>query len=177
VPDGPVVASSTAAKTTPLVAASCRRRNLVARFAGGGLGTGNDFGEIVIRNAGPSACRIAGAVTFTAFLPNRSVDRNAVPNRPLPRVDVVLPAKMAPYRDGKEYAGYLAAEVMGPERDDPTQPTGLCREQDKLAPAVLRLTIGRLTFTVTNSDARSVQVTQVYGCHGRVLLENVQLAS
>jgi hypothetical protein len=84
---------------------------------------------------------------------------------------------MSAYRDGDDPAPYLTADLMGPERDDPTQPTGSCRQQDELAPAVVVLTIGHLSFRVPNSDPHSEQVKAVYGCHGRVLLEAVERAA
>ena len=141
------------------------------------MGTGNDFGLIVIWNTSATPCRVAGAVTFTAFFNDRERDMNARPNRPVPAVSVTLPANMSAYRDGDDPAPYLTADLMGPERDDPTQPAGLCRQQDKLAPAVVVLAIGKLIFRVPNSDPRSEQVKAVYGCHGRVLLETVERAA
>ena len=141
------------------------------------MGTGNDFGSIVIWNTSAMPCRVAGWVTFTAFFNDRSRDTNAHPNRPIPAVAVTLPANMSAYRDGDDPAPYLTADLMGPERDDPTQPAALCRQQDKLAPAVILLTIGNLSFRVPNSDPYSEQVKAVYGCHGRVLLEAVERAA
>jgi hypothetical protein len=138
------------------------------------MGTGNDFGGIVIWNTGSMPCRIVGPVTFTAFFSDGRPDANAQPNRSVPPVDVVLPAKMTAFRDGTDPAGYLTANFMGPERDDPSQPDALCRQQDKLAPALLVLGLGKITFRVTNSDPQSLQVKQIYGCHGRVLLEGVE---
>lgn len=140
------------------------------------MGTGNDFGSIVIRNTALQACRIAGAVAFSALFKDGRRDAMAAPNRRPAPVDVVLPANMTPYRDGASQAGYLVADLMGPERDDPSQPDALCREQDKLAPAVLVLRLGPLTFRVANSDPQSPQGEQVYGCHGRILLEEVARA-
>lgn len=153
--------------------ARCRRPNVRARLVAGGLGTGNDFGFIVAWNVGTTRCRIAGAVTFSAYFSDGRRDGQAQPNRQPPPVDVVLPAGMPTYRDGSNQAGYLVAELMGPERDDPRQPDGLCRDQDKLAPATLVLGLGPTTLRVANADGRSRQATQVYGCHGRVLLEHV----
>jgi hypothetical protein len=141
------------------------------------MGTGNDFGSIVIWNTGSTPCRIAGSVTFTAFYHDGRQDTNAHPNRPLRPVAVVLPANMPTYRDGADPAGYLTADLMGPERDDPNQPAALCRQQDKLAPAVLVLTLGKQTFRVPNLDPQSLQVKQVYGCHGRILLEQADRAA
>ena len=64
---------------------------------------------------------------------------------------------------------------MGPERDDPTQPNGLCRAIDKLSPATLTLTIGSTPITVKNADPASATNKSIYGCHGRILLEEARL--
>jgi hypothetical protein len=140
------------------------------------MGTGNDFGSIVIWNRGSMPCRVAGPVRFTAYFAAERPDMQARPNRHVPPVNLVLPANMHPFQDGADPTGYLTAYLMGPERDDPSQPDGLCRQQDKLAPAILVLELGNLTFRVTNSDPSSDQVKNVYGCHGRILLEDVETA-
>jgi hypothetical protein len=151
--------------------------HLGARFAGGGLATGNDFGSIVIWNSGATPCQLGGTVTFGAYFSDGRRDPNAHPNRRTPPLTVVLPATMRPYHDGADRARYLTADLMGPARDDPAQPDAVCRQQDKLAPALLVLRIGALTFRVANSDPKSPQVKQMYGCHGRVLLEQVKIAT
>jgi hypothetical protein len=168
-PTPPPTSAPSPHDSTPL----CRQADLRARFAGGGLGTGNDFGTIAIWNVGKSRCRISGDVSFAAYYANGQTDPNAHPNQPVPPVSIDLAAHMAPFPDGAELTGYVAVDLMGPERDDPTRPDALCRAQDKLAPAVLDVRLGRLTFRVANSDPNAVQVKQVYGCHGRVLLEEV----
>ena len=174
VPAGPS-ASAAPSATTPSrePATTCRQDDLAARFAGGGLGTGNDFGSILVWNTGSTRCRISGAVSFTAYFSDGSRDANARLNRSVPPVDVVLAAHTPAYRDGADRSHYLTAELMGPERDDPAQPNGMCRTQDKIAPDTLVLTVGAFTFRVPNSDPDSLQALQVYGCHGQVLLERV----
>ena len=80
-------------------------------------------------------------------------------------------------RESADPSGYLVATVMGPERDDPMQPDGLCRSQDELTPAVLVLSIGRVTLRIRNQDLASPAIRgisrAVHGCHGRVLLEGL----
>ena len=158
-------------------AAACRTQDLGARFQAGGYGGGNDFGSIEIWNPGPAPCRLAGAVTFTAFFADGTIDPNARPNRPLPPVALTLPARMIRPREGADPAGYLVATLIGPERDDPAQPDGSCRAQDELTPATLVLSIGRVTLRIRNQDPTSPtgqgRFRAVYGCHGRVLLEDL----
>jgi hypothetical protein len=153
---------------------ACTSIELGARFAGGGFGGGNDFGGIWIWNPGPRPCRLSGAITFTAYYAGGAFDRNAVANRPVPPLSATLPARMPRPHDGADPSAYLIAFLMGPERDDPTQPDALCRTQDKLSPATLVLSIGTVTVRVANNDPGAVQNTTVYGCHGRVLFEDVR---
>lgn len=153
---------------------ACTSIELGARFAGGGFGGGNDFGGIWIWNPGPRPCRLSGAITFTAYYAGGAFDRNAMANRPVQPLSARLPARMPRPHDGADPSAYLIAFLMGPERDDPTQPDALCRTQDTLSPATLVLSIGTVTVRVANNDPGAVQNTTVYGCHGRVLFEDVR---
>ena len=155
---------------TQLLAADCLSSQLGARFVGGGFGTGNDFGEIVIWNPGTQPCRLHGPVSFTAYYADATRDRKATVNRPITAAPRTLRGRMQAPRDGKDPAGYLVAGLMGPERDDPAQPNALCRPQDEGTPASLELSIGSVAVHVTNKDSGSPQNTGIYGCHGTVLL-------
>jgi hypothetical protein len=160
--------------STRPAAADCRSSQLGARFVGGGFGTGNDFGEIVIWNAGTRPCRLHGPVSFAAYYADASRDRKATVNRPITATPSTLPGRMPAPRDGQDPAGYLVAGLMGPERDDPAQPNALCRPRDEGTPASLELSIGSITVQVTNKDSGSPQNTSIYGCHGTVLLVDVR---
>lgn len=157
--------------------AACRAHDLGARFQAGGYGGGNDFGSIEIWNPRTAQCRLAGTVTFTAFFADGTTDPNARPNRPLTPLSLTLPARMIQPPEGADPSRYLVAILMGPERDDPAQPDGSCRSQDELTPATLVLSIGRVTLRIRNQDPASpasLGISQaVYGCHGRVLLEDL----
>ena len=156
--------------------AACSTQDLGARFQGGGYGGGSDFGSIQIWNASPAPCQLAGGVTFAASFANGVIDPNAHPNQHLPPLSATLPAHMPPPKEGAYPTTYLIALLDGPERDDSAQPNGLCRRQDKLTPATLDLTIGDVTLVVRNQDPAATgpgEVDAVYGCHGRVLLEDV----
>ena len=154
----------------------CRTRELRARFLAGGYGTGDDFGSIAIWNPGPASCRLTGAVTFTAFFADGSTDPTAGTVQHVPRLVVVLPVHAIRPRTA-DLPGYLTAFLVGFERDDPSQPNGLCRAQDELTPAILVPSIGRVPVYVRNQDqaARASRGISraVYGCHGHVVLADV----
>jgi hypothetical protein len=172
-PDSPSVPPTT---TTGPAAKECTAAQLRARFAGGGRATGNDFGAIEVWNPSTRPCQVHGAVAFAAYYADSSLDRNAIINGAITVAPVTLPSNRPTPRDGKELSGYLMGFLMGPERDDPTQPNALCRPRDEGTPATLVLTIGSISLRVTNHDAGSAQITAVYGCHGSVLLESVDLS-
>lgn len=155
----------------------CRSHELGVRLQAGGYSTGSDFGSIEVWNPGSERCRLAGAVAFSARFADGATDLNAARNRPLPRLAVTLPARMTPPREEEEPSGYLVASLMGSERGDPAQPDGLCRSRDELTPTVLVLSIGRVTLHIRNQDlaapARRGISPAVYGCYGRVLLEDL----
>jgi hypothetical protein len=155
-------------------APDCDTSKLSARFVGGGYGGGSDFGAIVVWNTGPRPCQLRGSVGFAAYYPGGIRDPNASVVRSMTSGLVRLPPVMPQPRDGQDLSGYLTAYLMGLERDDASQPNALCRKQDELHPSRLVLTIGSETLPVTNLDPRSVQVTSIYGCHGWVLLEDLQ---
>jgi hypothetical protein len=154
-------------------APDCVSGQLSARFFGGGFGTGNDFAEIRMWNPGLQPCRVHGPVTFAGYYADGSVDRNATVNRRMTATPRTLPGKMPAPREGQDPSGYLVADLMGPERDDPAQPNALCRPQDEGTPAGLELSVGSLTFRVSNKDPDSPQNISIFGCHGQVLLVGV----
>lgn len=150
----------------------CRTGDLRARFVSGGLGTGNDFGGIAAWNVAKHRCRLTGAVHFAAYYADGSLDRNAGPSSTPGPVSVLLQPGMTPYMDGTDGPTYLFAELQGLERDDPGQPDGMCRVQDKISPATLELRIGSVSLRVFNHDPNG-DIKAIYGCHGRVLLNVV----
>jgi hypothetical protein len=129
----------------------CDSGQLKARFLGGGYGGGTDLGVIVVWNSGPQPCQLGGSVGFAAYYPGGVRDPNATVVQPITSGLVRLPAFMLPPRDGQDLSGYLTGYLAG---------------------AVL--SVGSVTVRATNSDPGSVDVTSIYGCHGRVLLEDLQ---
>lgn len=175
----PVTAATTAASTARSSAAppDCRPGQLVTRFLGGGYGTGNDFGAMAIWNPGSTPCRLHGPVSFAGYYPDGSRDPHAGLAHPIVGGTITMPSAMRSPQDGQNLSGYLVGYLMGTERDDSAQPNGLCRRQDEGTPATLVLSIGSVTVRTANSDPGSVQITSVYGCHGWVLLEDLQAPS
>ena len=155
-------------------APDCASSHLDARFVGGGYATGSDFGEIVIWNRGPEPCQLHGRVRFAGYYPDGSRDPNAVTEHPMTTGRITLPSNMPAPRDGHDLSDYPAALMMGFERDDPDQPDALCRSQDEGTPALLVLGVGSVTMRTANEDPGSGRITSIYGCHGRVLLEDLQ---
>lgn len=173
-----LLTACTSAVDHPLSVPSSPRRctagQLDTIFVGGGLAAGNDFGEILLWNPSNQRCRLHGPVTFKAYYADASVDTAASVVRPITMKTTTLPSRMpkAP-RGVQSPTHYVIARLMGPGRDDPAQPNGACRPQDERAPATLELSIGSLTVRVANDDPKAAQITKIYGCHGRVLLEDL----
>jgi hypothetical protein len=168
--------ASSPASSSSSVPAACSRAALRATLRAGGFGTGNDVGGIWIRNLGSDSCRLSGAVRFSARYADGTLDKQATTSGPVRPVAGMLPGgASAPTSSNPTAFTYLVAYLMGPERDDPTQPNGLCRAIDKLSPATLTLTIGSTPITVKNADPASATNKSIYGCHGRILLEEARL--
>jgi hypothetical protein len=101
------------------------------------------------------------------------LDKQATTSGPVRPVVVMLPGgASAPTSSNPTAFTYPVAYLMGPERDDPTQPNGVCRAIDKLSPATLTLTIGSTPITVKNADPASATNKSIYGCHLQPAREN-----
>lgn len=152
---------------------TCRTEDLRAKFVSGGLDTKNDFGLIVAWNIAKHRCRLSGAAQFAAYYANGSPDQNAGASGNAGPVDVLLQPRMNAYVDFSDDSTDLSAVLQGAERDDPSQPNGQCREQDKLTPAILNLRIGGISLRVPNHDPNGDNKA-IYGCYGQVQLNSIQ---
>jgi hypothetical protein len=170
----PAVPPTVSTPTSPFQpsAPNCTSDSVRAEFRGGGHGGGNDFGGVWIWNPQAQPCTLRGQVAFAAYLADGSRDLGAVTNRTVSFPPTTLPANMRAPANNADGSGYTIAGLMGPERDDPAQPNGVCRSQDELTPDTLELTLGTMSLRAPNHDANS-DVKAIYGCHGRVLLEDV----
>ena len=168
----PIHATMTPERLSHAAASRCPPAQLIARFQAGGLGAGNDFGNIEIRNVGPARCRIAGRVRFAAYFASGLRDVNAVTRRRTV-VSAVLPVE-SQWRQRPRRSGLLDVIISGEYRDDPNQPDGLCRPVDEGHPLNLVVRIGERGFTVTNYSPRrrdpAYNLTWVEGCHGDLAL-------
>jgi hypothetical protein len=156
---------------------ACTTDELRAAFGGGQLATGNDIGAIDLWNSGPQPCTLAGTPVFTAFLANGTPDAQATSRAGTTLITLTLAAGMTFDHLAADPTGYAVARLFAPERDDPTQPDGLCRSQDEVTPAVFVLSLGTVSLRVPDAGPASLGVKALYGCHGRVILEGVDQAS
>lgn len=145
--------------TTPAAAgrSTCTLRQVSLTYRNGGMGTGNNFGVIVLVNVGAVACEVddlrltvtpideAGRVIAT----ERGWVNTATASQ------VALSAHGGPPR-GEQLprAGDQWADIMlgGDGRDDPLAPNGLCASRHEVAPYAWRVT-GSFSATVRNLDS------------------------
>ncbi len=120
----------------PTAAPACTGRQLSASYGAGGVGTGNDFSRLVIRNASASRCELRGPVTVTGLDERgRSVTAS---------VRAAMPAPIVLDRASTATVGLAAGY-----RDDPSAPNGLCRPH-WVAPYSWRLEVAGRQLTVRN---------------------------
>jgi len=107
------------------LAPDCRAGQLRLDYRDGGLATGNDFGQIMVRDVAAAPCRLAGQLQLSgvdaAGRPVTSTISAAIAG------PGVLEPDMAPVPDGSATpSGMLAFLLSAEYRDDPTSPDGLC---------------------------------------------------
>lgn len=127
----------------------CNVRQLALTYYSGGVGTGNDFANIGIRDVSDEPCRLPGPVLLTGISAGGTpVTRTlAYPTSP----DLVLTALAAPVPAGQTApAEEIVAELplSADVRDDPIAPNGLCRL--RIVPAIWRVRFSNGTLTVAN---------------------------
>jgi len=146
------------ATSSPLGAAPCTPRDLRLSYRGGGLGTGNDFGEIVVRDVGVTPCALSGSVSVQAL---------RTPNGPLITIygggtnlrgPSTFPAGLILTPNAPPDVGTTplptnvteaAISLQGGERDDPK--TGaMCATSDEVTPGDWKVEMAGSTFVVAN---------------------------
>jgi hypothetical protein len=137
-------------------APACARGQLALSYRGGGVGAGNDFGEIIFRDTAQQPCTLAGTVSVTglnaaggpvtatvtsAFAGPRVLSPHAAP----------VPAGGTPAPGELAYGWVLQAEY----RDGPaTVHNGMC-QPDWVIPASWLITLPRgATVVIPNADLR-----------------------
>lgn len=173
-------------ETTPptrptLSGRSCRPTDLALNYRSGGVGTGNDFGSIIVRNTGSTPCLLNGTATIVALddqqrsirLP-RALGPTAVPPA------LYLSAKTPPWTghanlpSGEEVAlvGLLAAERDNPRTGAP------CAAADETVPGYWRVQIDDANVVVANYDpdaqADGVSFPSLEACLGGFGLVGIQ---
>jgi hypothetical protein len=131
-----------------------------------GSGGGGAFsGFLIIRNSSTLDCAVQARVVVAGYT---QAGRSIADVRAVGDLRVAMTLRPSPPTvAGQELAQgrYLVIELWGRERDDASQPDGLCREQDEIAPVSFRATLGSAQVTVTNL---ALDGGALEGCHGRV---------
>lgn len=131
----------------------CTAPQLALQYLPGGAGTGNDFGQLVLRNTSGGWCAL-GALRVTGR-DARGQDVTptvAVPAGPLTDLS---PHAAAERPGSAPVAGQSVAivQLIAGYRDDPTAPNGMCTPH-WVIPATWRVTVGGGTLTVRNAQAK-----------------------
>lgn len=162
----------------PPITMGCRPNQLVGQFIAGGLGTGNQFAEILVRNVSPSACSLQGSVGFSGIDAHGERIAGVRMNQPetlrsvtLPPATPAVPPGVAPASDA-----YLVMYLMGAYRDDPNAPNGLCSVANEITPSQFVTSIGDVSIHVVNDDRAGISFKSLEGCHGAILGEGAALS-
>lgn len=133
----------------------CQADQLRLSYRAGGAGAGNDFGEIVLRNAAAAPCRLAGPLQVTG------VNAAGRPVTSAVTAKVAAPGVLGPDTPSlRDLAGPAPGNViyglplMAEYRDDATSPNGLCT--DRVTPLRWLVQLpGGLVIMVPNTDSGS----------------------
>ena len=169
------VASTAPPSITPAASSPCVPNQLALVFRGGGLSTGNDFGSIIVRNVGGSACSLSGAVTVNALDAEKVpiVGATGMGSFTL-NTGINMTPDTALWPKGQPLpSGAFEITVGGDERDNPT--TGLsCTPGQEVYPTYWQVQIAESTLDVVNNDPDAFpggpgSVPRVDGCLGNFL--------
>lgn len=160
---------------TPIPSApDCLASQLAGQFWLGGVGTGNMFGTIVMRNISSTACSMEGNQRTYGVATNGARVTTSLQSPPLPLERVVLPPHTpaaSPETDLTPRA-YLEIFLIGAYRDDPTGSSTayLCTAANEVTPARFVVTIGLATLRVVNYDPVPgwANMHAIEGCHGAI---------
>jgi hypothetical protein len=151
----------------------CRAAQLSAAYVGGGLATGNDMGNVVVRDVSPSWCTLSGTSELTGLNENGVTVTNVV-SEPLSTPFVLspnAPATMNAHSQSQRPLplGVIEADIFfsADYRDGP-QPNGLC-DTLQVVPAAWRVVLsGQIVLTTDNNDPSNVGFTQFTTCKGQL---------
>lgn len=167
--------TATATPAPPL----CQARQLAIQFTAGGLGGGNVFGALFVRNVSSTACALQGKVGFQALdASGRRIAASGMSQAETLSL-VVLPPHTPPLAHGAQptSGAYLTFSVMGAYRDDPNPPNDLCPTANEVTPAQFALSVGGVSLQVANDDPAGYQFKSIDGCDGRIFGGDAALSS
>lgn len=154
---------------------ACTATQLAAIYVGGGLATGNDMGNVVVRDVSPSWCTLSGSSQVIGLNTGGAVVTNTVTD-PISTPVVLSPTAPPPANAHSESQpplppGDIEADLFfsADYRDGP-QPNGLC-DTLQVVPATWRVVLpGQIVVTTSNSDPSNVQggFTRFTTCQGRM---------
>lgn len=154
---------------------SCTAAQLGAAYVGGGLATGNDMGNVVVRDVSQNWCTLSGSSQVTGLNTAGVVVTNTVGD-PIPAPIVLSPNAPAPANAHSQSQpplplGVIEADLFfSAEYRDGPQPNGLC-DTLQVVPATWRVVLpGPIVIVTKNSDPSNVQggFTQFTTCQGRM---------
>lgn len=156
----------------------CRANQLLGRYANGGNGTGDHFGNIDLLNTSPRACSLNGRLTLHGVGTDGRPDTNTV-SEPVGPPLVLSPKTTLRLLDHDPATALIATfGFAGDARDDPQAPNGLCYDHETVPRAwLLTLSTGD-TLRIRNGAPG--EGGPFYSCHGSLsfaLSPGVQLLS
>jgi hypothetical protein len=181
-----------ALKTTPTpqptatrqpAAPDCLSNQLATQFILGGVGTGNMFATILVRNTSPTACSMEGTQDVYGVDTQGVRVTVAQTNPPAPLARVVLPPRTPATSPGASPtpSAYLMILLVGAYRDDFTDAStnGLCTATHEVTPARFVVTIDSVMLQVANYQTVSgwAGSHSIYGCHGAIGVGGAFLSS
>ena len=162
-----VAASSASASQMP-TSRSCNVHDLTVDFRGGGLGTGNDFATLVVRDISPNPCRLVGkAVIVPIDIKGKPIHTYFPINALAVPAGLTLSALSPSVPTGQTATdGRVRAALFlgGAERDDPRPPHGSCPAAVEITPASWRVQVVGGVLIVANHDPGRSDVSSLSAC-------------
>jgi hypothetical protein len=163
---GALASAETLSQPTPTSAGlPCTSADLAGDLVLGSGGGGAWSGALIIRDSSKFDCTVRARVVVAGYTQAgrvialvRAVGDLAVDMPLRPSSPNVAGEQLPPGR-------YLVIDLWGRERDDVSQPDGLCRQQDEIAPATFATTLAGAHVTVRNL---ALDGGAMDGCHGRI---------
>jgi hypothetical protein len=148
----------------------CRASVLALAYYGNGVGTGFDFGTILIRDTGESPCLLPGPIGVVGTSVSGKPDTVEL-SYPVPAALKLSAGEPRIPVGGRPSPGEVVAEMIlsAEYRDGPFPPTGMCTKH-YVIPAVWHLTFLDGSATVRNAsrDPGYPSYSSLITCQGRL---------